>query len=172
MVKIRNVKPPHHGGFERDLLVAGSVKRILRLKMVDSIPAHIMAKRELLGETVTALQIGNHFRPHDRCPITIPFRIQTKLRRLTPMISVANCPLCSMIAAIPEAIPSLKATDEKKPSESKLFMKKLSSMAPSCKPCQVKRISPILSAIKAIAKPMAILTLVCAAIIASIAVRS
>jgi len=148
------------------------VKRILWLKMVDSVPAHIVAKRELRGEIVTALQIGNPFCHHDRYPITIPFRIQTKLSRLTPMISVANCPLCSMIAAIPEAIPSLKATDEKKPSESTLFMKKLSSMAPSCKPCQVRRISTILSAIKAIARPMAILTLVCTAIIASIAVRS
>lgn len=140
--------------------------------MVESVPAQTMAKRELRGEIITALQGGNPFCPQDRYPITIPFRIQTKLSRLTPMISVANCPLCSINAAIPEAMPSLKATDEKKPSESTLFMKKLSSMAPSCKPCQVKRISTILSAIKAIARPMAILTLVCAAITVSTAVQS
>ena len=88
-----------------------------------------------------------------------------KLSKLTPMIRVVNCPLCSIIAAIPDEMPSLNATDEKKPSASILFIKKLSSIAPSCKPCQVRRMSTILRAIKVSANQIATLTFVSAAII-------
>jgi len=95
------------------------------------------------------------------------FRAQIKLSMLTAMIRQLNCPLYSIRAAIPDEIPSLKQIEGKKPSASTELINKLSSMAPSCKPCHVRSMSATFSTIKVRANPMATLTFVSSAILLS-----
>ena len=72
-----------------------------------------------------------------------------------------------MIAAIPDEIPSLNEIEGKKPSATTELTKKLSSIAPSRKHCQVSRMSATFSTIKASASPIATLTFVSGAIVLS-----
>jgi hypothetical protein len=71
------------------------------------------------------------------------------------------------MAAIPDEIPSLKEMEGIRPSASTGLIKKLSSRAPSCKPCHVRSISTTFSTIKVRANPMATLTFVSGTIILS-----
>jgi len=95
------------------------------------------------------------------------FSAQTKLNMITAMMSEVSCPLCSMIAAIPDEIPNLNEIEEKKPSASTGLIKKLSSLAPSRKHCQVSNTSATFSTIKASASPIATLTFISGAIVLS-----
>ena len=113
------------------------------------------------------LYAPSHFGLHDKFAIVIMFTAQIKLSMLTAIMSKLNCPLYSIRAEIPDEIPSLKEIEGKKPRASTGLIKKLSSRAPSCKPCQVRSMSTTFSTIKVRANPMATLTFVSSAILLS-----
>ena len=104
---------------------------------------------------------------HDKFASVIIFSLQTKLNMITAMTSQVSRPLCSMMAAIPDDKPSLNEIEEKKPSSSTGLINKLTSIAPSHRHCQVRRMSATFSTIKANASPTATLTFVSVAIVLS-----